>query len=668
MITDADRHKLVVEWNDTTTDYPKDKCIHHLFEEQVARTPDAIAVIFDDIQLTYRELNTRANQLAHYLQALGTGPETLVGLCVERSPAMIVGLLGILKAGGAYLPIDPNYPADRIRFMLADAAIPIVISQTHLCNYLATTTAKCIWLDQDGPLIATHATHTPNSPVQSTQLAYVIYTSGSTGQPKGVQALHQAAVNRFAWMWRTMPFALHEVCCQKTSLSFVDSVWEIFGPLLQGVPSVIIPDIVVKDPAAFIKTLQCHKVTRLVLVPSLLRTMLAHETQLQDRLPHLTHWICSGEVLSIELTRQFYAQMPNARLFNLYGSSEVAADATWYDTSSLQDAANPAYTSIPIGQPIDNIQCYILDSAQQLAPLGVQGELYIGGDGLARGYHQRPDLTNERFIPNPFGPGRLFKTGDLARWTLAPTPASRPTIEFLGRADNQVKLRGFRIELGEIEAVLTQHPAVQEAVVVVREDVPSEKRLVAYVVADKVTGGQGDRVNDDEGGLLSLGIISGSPVTLSNLRGYLQQTLPDYMLPSAYVLLNALPLTPNGKVDRIALPAPDVADWRLMQPYVAPQTASESALATIWSAILRVDQVGMNDNFFELGGHSLLATQVASRLNETFGVEIPLRTLFEQPTIAGLAIKIEAAIDASIAELSDEEADQLLQQLVTTHG
>ncbi len=637
LLTEAERHEMVSVWNQTAVAYPKDKCIHQLFEEQAARTPDAVAVIFGGQRaLTYGELNARANRLAHHLRAQGVGAETLVGICVERSPEMVVGLLGILKAGGAYVPLDPSYPRQRLAFMLQDAGVAALLTQSQLLDRLPPTTARVICLDRDWTEIGAQPSDNPDSPgspVRADNLAYVIYTSGSTGQPKGVQAPHQAAVNRFAWMWRAMPFAAHEVCCQKTALSFVDSVWEIFGPLLQGVPSVIIPDAVVKDPSRFVTTLRDHKVTRLVLVPSLLRAMLESEAQLQARLPHLTHWVCSGEALSIELVQRFYAQLPNARLINLYGSSEVAADATWYDTRDLPHTTDPQVTSVPIGQPIANIQCYILDGAQQPAPPGVQGELYIGGDGLARGYHQRPDLTNERFIPNPFGPGRLFKTGDLARWLLGSTPQTCPNIEFLGRADHQVKLRGFRIELGEIEAALRQHTAVQEAIVVVLDGADEEKRLVAYLVGEKVN--------------------AQDPSALSELRDHLTRKLPDYMIPAAFVLLDALPLTPNGKVDRKALPAPDGSAIVKNAEFAPPQTPIEEALADIWARNLGVTPVGRHDHFFVMGGHSLLATQVMTSIQQRLQTTLPIRAIFDHPTLAGLAEQIaESQLAAKLQDCS----------------
>jgi len=564
LLTAAEHRQILIEWNDTATDYPRDKCLHQLFEEQAARTPDAVALVFDDhqgtsphhrvslsaqagtlSQLTYRELNERANQLAHYLQGVGVGPETLVGICIPRSLTMIVGLLGILKAGGAYVPLDPSYPQERLAFMLQDADVHVLLTQASLQESLPSTAAQVICLDSDWDQISKQDRHTPHSLVESHDRAYVIYTSGSTGRPKGVQALHQAAVNRLVWMWRTMPFAQNEVCAQKTALSFVDSVWEIFGPLLQGVPSVVIPDMLVKDTPHFIAILSRHQVTRLVLVPSLLRTMLESEPELQAHLANVTHWVCSGEALSIELVQNFYRQMPKAKLINLYGSSEVAGDATWYDTSVLQNEAAQRLTTIPIGQPISNTQCYILDGMLQPVPLGIQGELYIGGDGLARGYHQRPALTKERFIPNPFGPGRLFKTGDLARWRLSSsTPGARPDIEFLGRLAHQVKIRGFRIELGEIEAQLVNDAAVRAAIVLVREGRAGDKQLVAYIVPDPA--GQPTATEPSTHALHD----KLQATLIPPLRRRLAAQLPDYMIPNAFVLLDALPLTPNGKIDR----------------------------------------------------------------------------------------------------------------------
>lgn len=450
-------------------------------------------------------------------------------------------------------------------------------------------------------------------------IAYVIYTSGSTGQPKGVQALHRATSNRLGWMWRTMPFAAEEVCCQKTALSFVDSVWEIFGPLLQGVPSVIIPAMAVKDVPRLIEVLARHRVTRIVLVPSLLRAMLAVGAPLQQNLPHLRHWVCSGEALPSSLVREFYTQFPDARLINLYGSSEVAADVTCYDSTELKGQTGHTLPNVPIGQPIDNAWCYILDDDLEPVPPGVEGELYVGGDCLARGYHQRPEMTAERFITNPFARGRLFRTGDRARWlpvSAGVDPARRPDIGFLGRNDSQVKIRGFRVELSEIEARLLACPTVQEAVVQLQQHA-SGPRLVAYVAARQQP-------------------------TAEELYWHLQQELPDYMVPGAFVILERLPLTPNGKVDRQSLAHLETSGVANRQVSAPPANELEQAIADIWARLLELEQVGRHDNFFVLGGHSLLATLFVTQIQAELQISLPLNVIFESPTVAEIALQIEA--------------------------
>lgn len=486
MMSGDERERVLVEWNQTAADYPRTVCIHELFEAQAELHPQDVALISGNRQVCAADVNRRANQIARLLQRMGVAPEMPVGICMERSPELVIGLLAILKAGGAYVPLDPNYPAGRLAFMMQDAHISLLLTQRHLIQRLPTHTAHVLCLDdengawQDEPDDNLPRTTTPES------VAYIIYTSGSTGTPKGVQGLHRASINRFAWMWKTYPFQADDICCQKTSLSFVDSVWEIFGPLLRGVPLVLIPDDVAKDPSRLVHELSRHHVTRMVLVPSLLQAMLESAPDIRQRLPTLNHWTTSGEALSTDLLQRFHQQMPGAVLLNLYGSSEVAADATCYDTTRSEQALS----LVPIGRPIANIRAYILDQNRQPVPVGVPGELYLAGDGLARGYFNRPDLTAERFIPNPFASEpdeRLYKTGDRVRYL------PDGTIAFLGRVDQQVKLRGYRIEPGEIEYHLRQHPVVREAAVLVREERPGDPRLVAYVVP---TVPQGEHTED----------------------------------------------------------------------------------------------------------------------------------------------------------------------------
>ncbi|MBD2309013.1 amino acid adenylation domain-containing protein [Chroococcidiopsis sp. FACHB-1243] len=609
LLTEAEKTQMAT-WNDTQVEYPLEHGIHQLFEAQVERTPDAVAVVCADRQLTYTQLNQRANKIAHYLQRLGVGSEVLVGICLEPSLDTIAALLGILKAGGAYLPLDPAYPQQRLAFMLADAQVSFVISHTlregrspmSLVNSFKQMTFEqmtVVCLDADWDSIDRESLENPVSNTTADNLAYVIYTSGSTGKPKGVLGLHRGAVNRFQWMWQTYSFTQGEVCCQKTSLNFVDSVWEIFGALLQGVRTVIVGDRIVKDPHQFVETLKSHSVTRLVLVPSLLRVLLDMEG-LQQQLPKLKYWVTSGEALGIDLLHQFQQKMGDRILLNLYGASEVSADVTCYSISSQDETA----TRVAIGRPIANTQIHVLDRHRQKVPVGVPGELYISGAGLARGYLNRPEITAERFI---FKAGRrLYKTGDLVRYR------ADGNLEFLGRIDNQIKLRGFRIELGEIEALLRQHPGIQEAVVVVREDEPSNQQLVAYVVAPQQS------------------------IAIAQLHRLLKEKLPEYMVPSAFVMLEALPLLPNGKVNYQVLPAPETIRPELEQQLQRPQTEVEQAIANIWQEVLRIDEVGIYDNFFELGGHSLLLIQVHSKLQQKFQQDISLVEMFQYPTIAHL--------------------------------
>ena len=610
LITEAERHQVLVEFNDTAAEYPKNSCIQELFEEQVERTPDATAVRFEGRQLTYGEMNARANQLAHYLQRLGVGPEKRVGICVERSLEMVVGLLGILKAGGAYVPLDPLYPRERLEFMLNDAQISVLLTQKPLVRQLPRTETLAVCLD-DWTVFDQENQENPTRETEADSAAYVIYTSGSTGTPKGVVGLHRGAVNRFAWMWSTYPFEANEMSCVKTSLSFVDSVWEVFGPLLKGTPSTIIPDQEAKDPQLLIETLADNHVTRIVLVPSLLKAILDVGPKLQRNLPDLKLWTSSGEPLSRELAERFRQCLPNSKLLNLYGSSEVSADVTCYETRETESSG-----SISIGRPIHNTQIYLLDSHLQPVPIGISGEIYVGGAGLARGYLNRPQLTTERFIPNAFSDeprSRLYRTGDLACYL------ANGNIEFLGRVDNQVKIRGCRIEPAEVETVLNQHPAVRESMVVAHEGTSSAERyLVAYTVS------------------------TDQPRPSANqLRDFLKDKLPEFMVPSVFVLLETLPLMPNGKVDRGALPLPETARLELENFFVGPRTEAEQLVAQVWREVLKVEKIGVHDNFFELGGHSLTATQVIARLRDAFRAEVPLRFLFETPTVADLTHKIE---------------------------
>ena len=625
ILTEAEKRQLLVEWNDTKRDYPKDKCIHELFEEQVERSPDAIAVVFEDQQLTYRELNTRANQLAHYLGKLGVGPEVLVGICVERSIDMIVGLLGILKAGGAYVPLDPSYPQERLAFMLEDTQAAVLLTQERLIEKLPAHGAQLVCLDKDRKKIAAESDENPTSGTTAENLAYVIYTSGSTGEPKGVAITHASSMAFLSWVSTVFSATEMSGVLASTSICFDLSVFEIFSPLSYGGRIILVQN------ALSLASLSAGSEVMLInTVPSALNELL----RVRAVPPSVCTINLAGEPLKSTVVEEIYDRTSASKVYDLYGPSED----TTYSTFALRTADGPQ----TIGKPIANTRIYILDTHLQPVPIGIAGELYIGGDGLARGYLNRSELTADKFIPNPFSDdpnSRLYRTGDLARYL------SDGSIEFLGRIDNQVKIRGFRIELGEIEAILSRHPFGRETVVLAREDSPGDKRLVAYVVS-----------NQDQ-------VCTGSA-----LRSFLKEKLPEYMIPSGFVFLDALPLTPSRKVDRKALPAPDQSRPELEQSFVAPRTLIEEIIVEIWAEVLKTEKVGIHDNFFELGGHSLLATQVTSRLREGLGVELPLRALFEAPTVAELAERIEqreSAVDkledlaCNLAEmelLSDDEA------------
>ncbi|MEG3939647.1 amino acid adenylation domain-containing protein [Microcoleus sp. S36b_A3] len=641
LLSATEQQQLLVKWNDTQADYPKNASIHELFAAQTERTPDAVAAICENEQLTYRELNAKANQIAHYLQSLGVKPEVLVGICLERSLSMLVAILGILKVGAAYVPLDPAYPQERRSFMLADAKVPVLLTQKNLLETLPEHSAKVVCIDAEWQEISRESDRNPAVKVPAENLAYVLYTSGSTGTPKGVLGTHRGTVNRC--FWNPYPFIEADICCQKTSLNFVDSVWEIFAPLLHGLPTVIIRDRAVKDINQFLQTLSKQNVTRLVLVPSLLRAILDSFPDLDRRLPQLKYWICSGETLPLELCQQFREQMPQRVLINLYGSSEVAADVTWYDATHCVE-------KVPIGRPIANTQIYLLDRNLQPVPIGIPGEIYVGGDGLAQGYLNRPDLTSEKFISNPFGQEKLdflgnthqkvlFKTGDIGCYL------PDGNIEFLGRGDCQVKIRGFRIELGEIEAALSQHSSVSTAAVLLQENAPGSQRLVAYLVPNS-------------------GLRNQHPELISELRSFLKHKLPDYMVPSAFVLLDALPLTPNGKIDRLALS--QKCDYVCDETaFTEPQTPTEKEIAEIWTALLGLEKVGTNQNFFDLGGHSLMATQLISRVRSCFGVELAMCDFFAAPTIQNLAELIEEEI---LANADANQIDKLLDFLEKSEG
>ncbi|VEP13357.1 Amino acid adenylation protein (modular protein) [Hyella patelloides LEGE 07179] len=609
----AERHKLLVEWNDTESDYPQDKCIHQLFEEQVEKTPDAVAVVFEEEQLTYQQLNQRANQLAHHLQSLGVEPDVLVGICVERSIEMVVGLLGILKAGGAYVPLDSNYPAERLSYMLADSDVELLLTQHSLLESLPERAGQKVCLDTDWQNIEKHPDANLNTEVSSVHLAYVIYTSGSTGTPKGVMISHQSVVNFLSSMSDSPGCSQEDIFLAVTTIAFDIAALELYLPLTVGAKVIVASREMAHSSEKLLSELDSRKITIMQATPATWQMLLNGGWSSNYPLKVL----CGGEALSTRLADQILET--GSQLWNLYGPTEATIWSTICQVGANKTVTRTKDAFSAIGRPIANTQIYILDKHLQPLPIGVLGELYIGGDGLARGYLNRPSLTSEKFIQNSFTKERkLYKTGDLARYL------PDGNIEYLGRIDNQVKIRGFRIELGEIEAVLSGHSQIQQAVVIVDEDTSSNKRLVAYIVTN-------------------------SSLATSYLREYLKSKLPEYMLPNVFVTLDILPLTPNGKIDRKALPVPD-GEISREQKYVAPRTPSEEIIANIFTDILGVKNVGIHDNFFELGGHSLLATQLISRLRVAFEVEIPLRELFEYPSVA--------ALEQTIAQLRTSNCQQ----------
>jgi amino acid adenylation domain-containing protein len=619
LLTEVERHQLLVEWNATQADYPADQCIHQLFEAQVQQTPEAVAVVFEHEQLTFHELNQRANQLAHRLQTLGVGPEVRVGLCLERSLELVVGLLGVLKAGGAYVPLDPAYPNERLAFMAQDAHLSVLLTQQRLLNDLPTFQAQILCLDRlnwqsgspEDKLLRDAGLLNVSSRVRAENLAYVIYTSGSTGTPKGVMISHRALCNHMCWLQDTYPLTPADRVLQKTAFSFDVSVWEFFWPLLTGARLVLARPGEQRDPAYLVELIVSEQISVIYFVASMLSVFL--QAPGLQRCQSLKHVFCGGEALPYSVQQHFFAQLP-AQLHNIYGPTETTIDVT----SWTCQPESPRQV-VPIGRPIANTQIYLLDPFLQPVPVGIPGELYIGGANLARGYLNRPELTAERFLPHPFSqePGaRLYRTGDLARYL------PDGSLEFLGRLDHQVKLRGFRIELGEIEARLSQHPAVHQAVVVAREDVPGDKRLVAYVV-----------------------LRQQQLATVNDLQSHLMKHVPTYMVPSAFVLLEALPLTPNGKVDRRALPVPEPTR-SMVDPYIAPTLLVHQQLVQIWEELLDVRPIGIRDNFFDLGGHSLLAARLINRIEQVCGKKLPLTTLFAGATIECLADALQVQEDA----------------------
>ncbi|MCW5313968.1 amino acid adenylation domain-containing protein [Nostoc sp. KVJ3] len=609
LLTPEERYQLLIEWNNTAVTYPQDKCIHQLFEEQVKLTPDAVAVIFEGQFLTFQELNERANQLAHYLREKGVDIEVLVGIFVARSLEMVIGILGILKAGGAYVPLDYSYPVDRLAYMLSDAAVSILLTQQSLVDSLPENQAEVVCLDRDWQIITNYSQQNPDSQVTSENLAYVIYTSGSTGKPKGVMNIHRGICNNLLRTIDSYPLTPKDRILQITPFSFDVSVWEIFWSLTSGATLIVAKPEGHKNIAYLINLIAQEQVTQINFVPSMLRAFI-QEVNSED-CHCLQRVFCGGEALSYELTQRFFEHF-NCELYNFYGPTETAVDATFWQCTLQSN-----YQIIPIGRPIANTQIYILDHHLQPVPIGIAGELHIGGIPLARGYLNRPELTAQKFIDNPFSNGKLYKTGDLARYL------PDGNIEFLGRIDNQVKLRGLRIELGEIESVLDTHPQIEQTAVILREDIADSQRLVAYIVSKNHSFTPGD------------------------FRRFLQHKLPGYMIPSAFVMLSDLPLNPNGKIDHKQLPKPDEISI-VESLYLAPRNQTESILVNIWQKVLQISKLGVNDNFFDLGGHSLQAMNLMALIYQELEIEIPLSIIYEKSTVAELSKYIIYAKEMNI--------------------
>ena len=618
------RRRVPVEWNDTRAEYTR-ACVHELFERQAAETPEALAVVCEDERLTYAELNERANRLAHHLRRLGVGAESRVGVMMNRGAWMVVSLLGVLKAGGAYVPLDPEYPRERLRFMLEDASMEFLITLSHLRERLDASGVQTFCLDTDWQRVAAEPCEDPRPLALAGNAAYVIYTSGSTGSPKGVVVPHESLMNLVAWHRRLCGLVGSDRATLTAGVAFDASVLELW-PCLAAGASLHVPDEETRAvPEELLRWHARHGITVSFITTPLAEALMAEAEPAGLALRVLQ---TGGDRL-----RSRGGSTRSYALLNHYGPTECTVVATCASVSK-GEGGTPT-----IGRPIANTQVYVLDAAMELLPFGAQGELYVGGIGVARGYLGRPSLTAERFIPDPFSSeagGRLYKTGDVVRWL------ADGELEFIGRADNQVKVRGFRIELGEIEAALAAHDSVRDCVVLAREDESGDKRLVAYVVA--ADAGKSSVV-----------------ITATELRAHLKERLPEYMVPSAFVTLEALPINANGKVDRKALPEPDSSQTAAGE-YVAPRDAVEEALCEVWAEVLRVERVGVHDNFFELGGHSLKATQVVSRLRRDMQVTLPVRSLFASPTVAEFAPLVESTLLEEIGLMSEEEAECLASE------
>jgi amino acid adenylation domain-containing protein len=605
LLATRERDLVLAKWNQTHRDYPLTRCLHELFEDQVAKTPDAEALVFENQRLTYRDLNARANQLAHHLRARGMGPDVLVGLCVERSVEMVVAILGILKAGGAYVPLDPEYPKDRLQSMLEDAQSPIILTQRRLRDVLPESGASVFCLDTEWAALAGESVDNPVNSSGPENICYVIFTSGTTGRPKGVMNVHKGVVNLLQWMQDEYRLTVQDRVIQTASYSFDFSVEEFFWPLIVGASVVLVRPGGHREPGYLIDLIRRERITTMDFVPSMLQVFLDEPDV--ERCDSLKRAFSGGEALPAGVPARFFAKL-DAALYNVYGPTETTVHSTHWDCR--RDSRSPV---VPIGRPIANDQVYILDQWMQPVPVGVAGELHIGGVGLARGYLRRPEITAEKFVPDPFSEdpqARLYKSGDLGRWL------SDGTIEYLGRLDHQVKIRGYRIELGEIESVMRQDPAVQDALVTVHDYGRDDRRLVGYIVPGM-----------DDSSLVE------------NLKLRLKSALPEYMVPSAFVLLPEFPTLPNGKTDRKSLPPPETdpaGRGTAAATSVAPRNAAEQKMAEIWQELLHGPLPSVRDNFFEIGGNSLLAVVLTTRIQRVFGKKLPLTVLIQDATIEKL--------------------------------
>ncbi|GCL38740.1 amino acid adenylation participated protein like [Sphaerospermopsis reniformis] len=635
ILTAVERQKLLMEWNDTQADYPVGKCLHQLFAQQVELTPDAVAVVFDDQQLTYQQLNTQANQLAHYLQSLGVGAEVLVGIYLERSLSMTVALLAILKAGGGYVPLDVDYPQQRLTYISQDSQISVLITQESLLNSLPVEGVKVIVLDQEWEVFNSHSPENPVSEVVAENLACVLYTSGSTGNPKGVMLTHGALVNHSSAISEAFGLTSSDRVLQFAAFGFDVALEEIFPTWFKGGTVVLRPTEMFSSFANFAQFIEQQQITVLTLTSAYWHEWMVAVSQSYSTVPQSLRLLTVGGDTVLPETVAMWQQLVGDRItcLNAYGPTEASVTAIVYDVRNYQPEKT---NTVLIGRPVDNTEIYILDSNLQPVPIGVKGELYIGGERLARGYLNRPELTHEKFILNPFKDGKwfdfahqpshyLYKTGDLARYL------PDGNIEFIGRIDDVVKIRGFRVALGEIESLLVQHPDVICQVVMAREDQPGHKQLVAYVVSDNPS------------------------LTQNELQSFLKQKLPNYMIPTAFVMMEGLPVTTNGKIDRRALPAP--SQEINLSNFVLPNTPTQKLIADIWSSVLGTTQLGIHNNFFDMGGNSLRAMQVMSLLTETLQIDLPLRYLFENPTVAELAAGFDSLLTSQTNTITTSKLD-----------